>query len=611
MDNDRKSSVKATHLSRKAVVYARQSTEEQVMVNVGSTGYQRNQVQHARDLGWPEHLIEVFDQDLGLSGLTAEHRPAYQRLLKEIAEDRIGAIFISDMTRIGREAFELFRLLDLCRRYDVLFVIDGKVCDPNDNAELLVVRFSATLAEHENTMRRENMNRGRTAKAKSGHAVSPPPAGYVRAADGSWTKDPDQLVRESVGAVFREFLKHRSCKKTVMALIALCIKLPRRRKGWDLRWTRPNVGLIYPMLRSPIYKGEYHYRRRTGDPRAGRDRRGRMRLRWASPEKVIVVPDHHEPYVGAEQWGQIQTLLKLNGPSKDRRNAGPGTALLQGIIRCGIHRNRLMTAHYKKPRSDGGRFHTYHCMGDYLVSDADQCGLISGDPIDAAVVDALMARLAPPSLEAIRDGFDAARANLKSDEHRRKIQLHRAREQADELERRYLAVDSSNRLVAKALETKLEEAKRSIERFERDLGREVSPLALLDDRAFTELVDLCGQLRALFDAPTTTVLDRKQILRLMIDRVVLIHRDAHMFQAKIMWADGTPHIMVQGARTLSGRAQMLIRTQSDAGVDPETIAEALNKLGWRTRFGTPWCAATVARCINRMRNAGGEDNEAA
>lgn len=71
------------HLGRKALHYIRQSSAEQVEKNTGSQAFQRNQVELARAYGWPDHLIEVIDEDLGKSGSTVDRRTGWQRMLRE------------------------------------------------------------------------------------------------------------------------------------------------------------------------------------------------------------------------------------------------------------------------------------------------------------------------------------------------------------------------------------------------------------------------------------------------------------------------------------------------------------------------------------------------
>src|SRR3954467_6955719 len=73
--------VTARHLSRKAVVYIRQSHPHQVLSNQESLRLQYALRQRACDLGWREADVEVVDVDLGLSGSAAEHRRGFKDLI--------------------------------------------------------------------------------------------------------------------------------------------------------------------------------------------------------------------------------------------------------------------------------------------------------------------------------------------------------------------------------------------------------------------------------------------------------------------------------------------------------------------------------------------------
>ena len=70
--------VKSNHLSRKAVVYVRQSTPHQVVNNQESLRLQYALHQRARELGWHEADIDTIDADLGLSGASASLRQGFK-----------------------------------------------------------------------------------------------------------------------------------------------------------------------------------------------------------------------------------------------------------------------------------------------------------------------------------------------------------------------------------------------------------------------------------------------------------------------------------------------------------------------------------------------------
>ena len=83
--------VKPTHLTRKAVVYIRQSTPHEVVSNQESLRLQYALRQRARELGWHEADIDVIDADLGMSG-TSQQTTCSAKLMR----CRICARFVGD-----------------------------------------------------------------------------------------------------------------------------------------------------------------------------------------------------------------------------------------------------------------------------------------------------------------------------------------------------------------------------------------------------------------------------------------------------------------------------------------------------------------------------------
>jgi DNA invertase Pin-like site-specific DNA recombinase len=78
------------HLSRVAVVSVRQSTPQQVADHKESTARQYALADRAVALGWARDRVTITDDDLGKSGQSIEGRPGFQRLLAEVALDRVG-----------------------------------------------------------------------------------------------------------------------------------------------------------------------------------------------------------------------------------------------------------------------------------------------------------------------------------------------------------------------------------------------------------------------------------------------------------------------------------------------------------------------------------------
>jgi len=229
--------IPARYLARRAVVYLRQSTPQQVRRNEGSRQYQEDQRDLALRYGWHADRIHMIFTDLGLSGMT-DDRPGYRELLQLIESGEVGALFISDVSRAGREERAWFDLLDLLIKHDVLLFKGGLCTDPHDDSQAFTTKLEALIVRRENQLRVANMHRGRLAKARLGKAVSPPPIGYlpvyetrdgVPAQTGEWVQDPDPEVRDAILAVFAAFREGRSFRRAVDLLNAQGLRVPARR----------------------------------------------------------------------------------------------------------------------------------------------------------------------------------------------------------------------------------------------------------------------------------------------------------------------------------------------------------------------------------------------
>jgi DNA invertase Pin-like site-specific DNA recombinase len=104
--------ITAEHLSRRACVYVRQSTPDQVHNNLESQRRQYGLVERARQLGWQQ--VEVIDDDLGRSG-SGTARPGFDRLLRMLCDGEVGAVLSIEASRLARNGRDWHTLLEFCR----------------------------------------------------------------------------------------------------------------------------------------------------------------------------------------------------------------------------------------------------------------------------------------------------------------------------------------------------------------------------------------------------------------------------------------------------------------------------------------------------------------
>jgi hypothetical protein len=127
--NETHALISPKHLRQLAVVYAKQSTEQQAKKNTGGLRRQRTLAEVARSYGWPDSRIEIIDDSLGRSGSSAETRMGWQRLQELIDAGQVGAVFVTNISRLSRQVmeFELFRLR--AALHDTLLFADGRFID--------------------------------------------------------------------------------------------------------------------------------------------------------------------------------------------------------------------------------------------------------------------------------------------------------------------------------------------------------------------------------------------------------------------------------------------------------------------------------------------------
>src|SRR5215813_11108385 len=259
------------HLRRRALIYLRQSTMEQVERNTGSTQFQRNHVDLARSYGWPDHLIEVLDEDLGRSAASAQGRTGWQKMVDQIAANQVGAVFAANVSRLAPQLIDFKTLRIQTAYHQKLLIVDGRVTNPGDFSDTVLSQVSATIAQFENRKRAEVMRQARFTKARQGIVVSPIPVGWVLGADGNYEYDPE--VKDIIDLVIATFWKVQTLRGTVMALEKADVKIPSK-TGNRIQWSQPTLLNVTKFFKNPAYAGLWIYGRTKCSPELGVHRNG-------------------------------------------------------------------------------------------------------------------------------------------------------------------------------------------------------------------------------------------------------------------------------------------------------------------------------------------------
>ena len=532
--------IRSDHLTRPALIYVRQSTLAQVREHTASTARQYDLVRRARDLGWPPEAITVIDQDQGRSGASAADRDGFQTLVAEVGLGHAGAVLSLEASRLARASSDWYRLLELCALTETLVVDEDGIYDPGQYDDRLLLGFKGTMSEAELHWLRARLLGGKLEKARQGTLRVKLPTGLVYDPAGRVVLDPNEAVQEAIRLVFALFEDAGSALAVVRHFAAQHLQIPTRHWGGardgELLWEPLRHGRVLTILHDPAYAGAYVYgRTQTRTHRLpGEAPRLKGRTRQVAPEAwPIVLRDAHPGYVTWEQFLRIQQRLDDNRtfrPEERRGAVREGAALLQGIVLCG-RCGRRMAVRYLA----AGARPCYDCTEIHTQLAGATCQSIRGDGVDAAVARSFLEALQPAELTVALAALDDLETRARQIDRQWQLRLELARYEADLARRRFLAVEPEHRLVARSLEREWNAKLTDVERLEREEAtRPSSTAALVSPEERQRILALAQDLPTVWQAPTTTHVERKQLLRYLIKDVTLT-KQARTIQVAIRW----------------------------------------------------------------------------
>jgi DNA invertase Pin-like site-specific DNA recombinase len=602
--------VKPGHLSRKAIVYVRQSTAQQVLNHRESAARQYALDRRAVQLGWPAEAVVIVDEDQGLSGQTAAGRSGFAYLLSEVALNHVGIILGLETSRLARSNKDWHQLLDVCAIFQTLLADQDGVYDPTHYNDRLLLGLKGTMSEAEIHLLRSRLYEGLLHKARRGEVYNHPPIGYVKAADGGFALDPDEQVQSVVRLIFEQFERQGTVCGLLRYLVAQQLLVPvrphQRGQRGQLHWRRPNRVTLQSMLHHPIYAGFYRFGHRAVDPRKkvpGRRQSGRT-LR-APHDCLVLLPDHCPAYIRPEQFWANQERLQQNRARADSLGAPrQGPALLSGLLVCGRCGYR-MVVNYNNAKN-GLRYNCHHALACY---GEPECQSLSGKRLDAFVVEQVLAALQPAALELhLAAAADLEQQRQALHQHWQQ-KLERAGYESERAARQYGEVEPENRLVARELERRWEEALHVQNRLQQEYDQfGAQRPAQLSAAQRQQIRQLAADIPELWSAASTTAVDRQRLVRLLIERIVVaVQGHSEQVQLAITWSGGfsSQHAFVRSVGSyeqLADYPRLCARIEElrGQGRSMAEVASRLNAEGFRpprrvSRFSGGMVAGLLAR----------------
>src|SRR5262249_56977077 len=181
---------------------------------------------------------------------------------------------------------------------------------------------------------------------------------------------------------------------------------------------------------------------------------------------------------------------------------------------CGHH----LQVRYGGPRT----LHRYVCGRAVIDYGGDYCQYVAGEPIDTFVTQWVLKALEPAALPLSLEATARLEQERQALDQLWQQRLERAAYESERAARHYRLIEPEHRLVARQLakdwEDKLAAQRQLQEEYERFVHTQSRVLSQVERDAIAQLAQ---NIPALWYAPTTTGADRKEMIRQIIQRVIV------------------------------------------------------------------------------------------
>ena len=316
-----------------AALYCRLSRDDNMDSESNSIQNQRKILQKAaKDKGYTDTIFFVDD---GITGTTMK-RPGFQKMLTAIEAGYISAVFVKDLSRLGRNYIEVGKLTEeFFPLHDIRLVAVSDGVD-SDEGEDDFTPFKNIMNEYyakDISKKRRIVNK---MKGNAGVPLSPPPYGYIKNPDNPrfWVVEPE--AAEVVRRIYRMALEGYGLAETAAQLAADGVVNPTyywRSRGTSrggskstvepTKWGHTTVKKILTLqeycgdvINFKSYSKSYKMKKRIENPEENR----------------AIFLNVHEAIIDRQTWEKVQALQK--GTRRKKPTVTQEPSVFSGLLKC-------------------------------------------------------------------------------------------------------------------------------------------------------------------------------------------------------------------------------------------------------------------------------------
>ncbi|MBQ4561951.1 MAG: recombinase family protein [Clostridia bacterium] len=322
-----------------AFLYERLSRDDNLEGESYSIGNQKKLLTKvAKEKGYT-NLVHFMDD--GISGVTMD-RPGFVDMIRQLEEGRAAAVFVKDLSRLGRNYIEVGRLTEeFFPEHDIrLVAVSDNIDTAEGENELAPIRnlFNEWYARDISKKRRISNK----IKGNAGEPMGQPPYGYMKDPDNPkrWIVDDEaalvvkRIYSMTLDGLGTEQIAAQLERDGILTPRAYWLQkgVKRPGKGKQLPPTRWNSSTITKILSLQEYCGDILNFKTYSKSYKNKKRIDNDRENW------VVFKDVHEPIIDRAVWEQVQ---QKRGTRRRRRTNDGEKNMFSGLLVCADCGNNL------------------------------------------------------------------------------------------------------------------------------------------------------------------------------------------------------------------------------------------------------------------------------
>lgn len=303
--------------------------------------------------------------DAGISGKSADNRPAYQKMLKDMRKGKFNIIMAFKLDRISRSIVDFEELFIELKKYNCGIELLLEKIDTNLATGMMFARILGAFAQFEREIIQERTLIGVESAVSKGHFGGKPPLGFKHKLDPSgkhklkeWEIDKEEakIVKEifNLCASGKTYFQISNILKEKYPQVISSIRHNAETNEKEYIYRQWTDGSISRILNNKSYMGIYEYRKTVNDKK--------------TEEIVGVVP----AIIDEQLFYECQDMIARNGRNYYRSKK---YLFMQKLIcpRC----NRIMACNgTKKPNNSEYLYYKCKDCGTYVREEYVEKSLI-------------------------------------------------------------------------------------------------------------------------------------------------------------------------------------------------------------------------------------------